>query len=403
MMKWKLYIITLFIAVSSIWAQGMPTENLGKPIFHNNIYFSPSESLPFADVEVYITIPNSGLQFIKRDDVYRSYFDILIALYKEDRLIAKDRRRDSSEVAEYNATDSRESANPVPFCIKNIISDEYRLFISVTDLESDEKFIKEAEIEVPAFSADSIPLFGSIILVNKEGIFIPGEYYPPGDSIYFRVSFYTSKTDNYSLINDIVSDDSVYFADTILDVAGSIKIDSSLPIPDGLSRFTLRMRLIEDFLIRSERKKDILVATLRYKNYAKDNEELVAQLSLIERGSELKSIRKALEDTPEIVDSLIELFWAVKDPTPNTKLNEFREEFYRRIAIANIRFRSSRTGWKSDRGRIYIIYGEPNDTESHPFDLDNRAYEIWYYYSPKRTFYFEDRWGDGTYELVRQE
>ncbi|MCK5833012.1 GWxTD domain-containing protein [bacterium] len=163
------------------------------------------------------------------------------------------------------------------------------------------------------------------------------------------------------------------------------------------------MRLIEDFLIRSERKKDILVATLRYKNYAKDNEELVAQLSLIERGSELKSIRKALEDTPEIVDSLIELFWAVKDPTPNTKLNEFREEFYRRIAIANIRFRSSRTGWKSDRGRIYIIYGEPNDTESHPFDLDNRAYEIWYYYSPKRTFYFEDRWGDGTYELVRQE
>ena len=53
----------------------------------------------------------------------------------------------------------------------------------------------------------------------------------------------------------------------------------------------------------------------------------------------------------------IEQFWLRRDPTPDTEENEFKEEHYRRIAYANERYASGIPGWKTDRGRIYIMYG----------------------------------------------
>jgi GWxTD domain-containing protein len=64
--------------------------------------------------------------------------------------------------------------------------------------------------------------------------------------------------------------------------------------------------------------------------------------------------------------TFIESFWLRRDPTPDTEENEYREEHYRRIAYANDRFASGIPGWKTDRGRIYIEYGPPDEIESHP-------------------------------------
>ena len=65
-------------------------------------------------------------------------------------------------------------------------------------------------------------------------------------------------------------------------------------------------------------------------------------------------------------EQFIEQFWFRRDPTPDTEENEFKEEHYRRIAYANERFASGIPGWKTDRGRIYIKYGPPDEIESHP-------------------------------------
>jgi GWxTD domain-containing protein len=62
----------------------------------------------------------------------------------------------------------------------------------------------------------------------------------------------------------------------------------------------------------------------------------------------------------------IEQFWLRRDPTPDTEENEYKEEHYRRIAYANERFASGIPGWKTDRGRIYIVYGPADEIESHP-------------------------------------
>jgi len=65
-------------------------------------------------------------------------------------------------------------------------------------------------------------------------------------------------------------------------------------------------------------------------------------------------------------DNFIEQFWLRRDPTPDTQENEFKEEHYRRIAYANEHFAAGIPGWKTDRGRIYIMYGPADEIESHP-------------------------------------
>ena len=65
-------------------------------------------------------------------------------------------------------------------------------------------------------------------------------------------------------------------------------------------------------------------------------------------------------------DQFIEAFWARRDPTPDTPENEFKEEHYRRIAYANEHFAAGIPGWKTDRGRMYIMYGPADEIESHP-------------------------------------
>jgi GWxTD domain-containing protein len=65
-------------------------------------------------------------------------------------------------------------------------------------------------------------------------------------------------------------------------------------------------------------------------------------------------------------DNFIEAFWQRRDPTPDTAENEFKEEHYRRIAYANEHFPAGIPGWKTDRGRIYIVFGPADEIESHP-------------------------------------
>ena len=70
--------------------------------------------------------------------------------------------------------------------------------------------------------------------------------------------------------------------------------------------------------------------------------------------------------TDEEREQFIEQFWLRRDPTPDTMENEYKEEHYRRIAYANERFASGIPGWKTDRGRIYITFGPPDEIESRP-------------------------------------
>ncbi|MDP8981264.1 MAG: GWxTD domain-containing protein [Acidobacteriota bacterium] len=87
--------------------------------------------------------------------------------------------------------------------------------------------------------------------------------------------------------------------------------------------------------------------------------------------------------TDEEREQFVEQFWLRRDPTPDTAENEYKEEHYRRIAYANERFASGVPGWKTDRGRIYITFGPPDEVEPHPSGGGGQSttypFEMWRY------------------------
>ncbi|HEX4809606.1 MAG TPA: GWxTD domain-containing protein [Bryobacteraceae bacterium] len=113
-------------------------------------------------------------------------------------------------------------------------------------------------------------------------------------------------------------------------------------------------------------------------------------------------------NTNEERDKFIEQFWLRRDPTPGTAENEFKTEHYRRIAYVNKHYQNAggRQGWQTDRGRIYILYGPPDEIESHPNGGPRQSYpnEMWAYRHRPATadldvFTFIDRARTGDYRL----
>ncbi|MDP9169871.1 MAG: GWxTD domain-containing protein, partial [Acidobacteriota bacterium] len=119
-----------------------------------------------------------------------------------------------------------------------------------------------------------------------------------------------------------------------------------------------------------------LAAQLTPRQQAKKDAQLKAELqsgwdqwlredvSLIITDDERKAFRQL--STDEEREQFVEQFWIRRDPTPETVENEYKEEHYRRIAYANEYFASGIPGRNTDRGRIYIRFGPPDEIDAHP-------------------------------------
>ncbi|MDP2174109.1 MAG: GWxTD domain-containing protein [Candidatus Cloacimonadaceae bacterium] len=130
--------------------------------------------------------------------------------------------------------------------------------------------------------------------------------------------------------------------------------------------------------------------------------EQIQQLRYITSQNEWQSLR-ALPDNKH--NDGIELYWSMHDPSPGTLRNEARERFYQRVLNADGLFTVHKKlqGWKSDRGRIYIKYGEPDDilSEVHPIGL--YPFISWIYYQQNLEFIFADIGGYGQYTLRNKD
>jgi GWxTD domain-containing protein len=96
-------------------------------------------------------------------------------------------------------------------------------------------------------------------------------------------------------------------------------------------------------------------------------------------------------------------FWKVRDQIPETIKNEFKEEYLERVRFVDIRYKTFvKRGVKTDRGRTYMKYGEPDELDKHPNEYDMKPYEVWNYYSIEGgvVFIFGDVTGYNNYELL---
>jgi GWxTD domain-containing protein len=127
---------------------------------------------------------------------------------------------------------------------------------------------------------------------------------------------------------------------------------------------------------------------------------------------------KALK-TDEERDQFIEQFWLRRDPDPDTPENEYKEQYYERIQYANEHFASGIPGWKTDRGRIYVTFGKPDEIEAHPAGgpyerpsyegggtTSTYPFEVWWYryiegIGSDIEIEFVDPTGSGEYHIAR--
>lgn len=144
--------------------------------------------------------------------------------------------------------------------------------------------------------------------------------------------------------------------------------------------------------------------------------EWIQDVEPIIRPDELLAWNKLLSN--EEREQFIAIFWANRDPDPDTEENEYREAYYERVEYANEHFSSGVAGVKTDRGRIYLRFGKPDEVESHPAggaynresgegggSTSTYPFERWWYrHLPGRSdvpVEFVDPTGTGEYRIAR--
>jgi len=134
----------------------------------------------------------------------------------------------------------------------------------------------------------------------------------------------------------------------------------------------------------------------------------VSQLEYIATTSEIDKLKAAKREER---DSLWFETWKRHDPTPNTKYNEKEVEYFERIEYCEENFSHGDRGWRSDRARIYVILGKPDEITRYPYHTSPRnptnpaetiydSYEVWSYYKINLQYIFGDRYGFGEYTLL---
>jgi GWxTD domain-containing protein len=116
------------------------------------------------------------------------------------------------------------------------------------------------------------------------------------------------------------------------------------------------------------------------------------EIDIFEQMTEEESMKRFLSD-----------FWKRRDNIPETPVNEYKQIYFENIRIANDSYSTNfKEGWRTDRGRVILVYGRPDEIERYPSSLDSQPYEIWYYYSLEGgvQFVFADLSGNGSYELL---
>lgn len=126
-------------------------------------------------------------------------------------------------------------------------------------------------------------------------------------------------------------------------------------------------------------------------------------ISIIGKGEDTKIYSQLELDGKK---KFLDRFWKERDPSPGTKTNELLMDYYKRYEDANQKFSTpNREGWKTDMGRVFVIYGPPAQIEKHEFESDKKPYQIWYYFQlkgqPGQTlFVFADVTDSGIQQLL---
>lgn len=132
---------------------------------------------------------------------------------------------------------------------------------------------------------------------------------------------------------------------------------------------------------------------------SKENAEFLSKVRYIITKDETRYFRYLPDDQRQ---EFIRMFWDIRDPLPETVENEFKEEYFKRIEEANLKFTAAREGWLTDRGKTYILLGPPRYVADYPIGVlgersFTRPFVVWHY--AEVFLLFEQNKNDADYEV----
>lgn len=417
----------MFWCASPLWAQtgyvGV-ADPLEPRVQWDYLVLGPAPEGPFR-LEVYYKLFNSGLSFKKEDGKYQAEYEVEVIVYQDGDQVAGTTFSETYEVENYPRTLSLTDfiLNQLNVSLKE--PGLYQLTLRLIDKRSGKASTSEQHFEISRQSekwvcsglefARTIEPAHDTSQFQKSGyLVVPSVTRSYGGESQLECPVYLEvygppKEKGKALRLEISCQDAYavrkFNVTAPFECAGRMTpVTTVLPVASLLpGRYTVHLRLTGPdgggALFVNDDWFEILwsMSTLLRADFP----TAVEQLRYISSEAE----RNGLLQAPDSLRAAAwQAFWDKRDPTPGSAINEFRDEFYRRVRYSIATFSvGDHAGWRTDRGMIYVQYGEPDEVEQHPFDMDgypyNAPWQVWRYYSSNLEFVFVDERGSGDYEL----
>ncbi len=408
--------LVVFAALTSIsfaqYAPGIRPGEVGLPYFESRVISTVDSADGSPVVRVFIQLINDNLTFVHNDSGYVAEIQAEVYLsQKETDFVFNRTINREIFTRNYPETNSRDIANTF-FTDLDVDPGEYEAAVSVLDMNSNKQFSRKSKFYVPELSRQNQVFVSDILFFTRFS----------KDSSGMIIDFVPALSNNFSTEGKYVY---AYFTTYTKSPGDSLKIhykirdDRGVVVQQNQYNAKIVDRFAEHFLRLSRyyfnrNRYQIEVAInlnnqwiSRKANFAffwqfspntqQDLDLAIRQMRYIAQEDSIKFYQNA---DFEAKKAFFKRFWLRQDPNPDTEDNEIMDEYYRRVNFANQHFSATGlSGWLTDRGRIFIKFGAPDDIERHPFESDSYPFVVWQYYNLRKRFVFIDRTGFGDYVL----
>lgn len=409
---WVVLLLTVFF--SDAGAQYMSTNKLsgvGLPFFRSGIFRTFTKDGEKRIIKIYIQMMNDDLTFLKEKDSFFAEVEYEIFVNdKNNKSVFNKTKTSRITTTNFEETNSRKKFNTFVSDI-DIPPGDYNAIITVLDKNSNKQVNRKIKFNLEAIEGPEFLISDIMFFQNFER-----------DSSGRITKFQPNLQNNFSGSGKYIY---FYFNSVVKDPEDTLRItykiyDSKKYINQSNEFEVVHKPAYEEYFIRINREhfdqnRYELEITGTYHKKTMSNhklfsffwttspespKDLTLALEQMRYIPDADSIGWALKQTYEEKLAYFKRFWKRMDPNPDTKKNELMDEYYMRVNLASQTFSTlSMDGWKTDRGRIFIKFGEPEDIERYPFEIDRYPFEVWRYYSLRKVFLFEDRTGFGDFQL----
>lgn len=405
-----------FVALALLAQQSSPAQTTGTAsLFFDAVPFAGS-SPDTARLDLYLTVPYNAITYERRGETFHGRYRANIRVEGGDRVWYDSSFERSLRTRSYEVTTGEVSSLEFYQLQVALPPGTYSARVDVVDLRTNLSTTLVRPATVGTYSTPGLALSGllSVTKIREDSgrfVITPALREPiPGEGGGYFLFF--EAYNGGGAIDAVVR---AAYRDNARSVGSAVIVTRQLPpgtsqqwihMPaDAMPRgtFVVEVRVCSaadtaQVLATAQRTVKLEGTAMAMAMADEELDSRVSQLRYVAAQSDIDHIRAGLtlgERGKRFAD-----FWARLDPTPATVANEAMDEYYRRIDYAEAHFRSYAAGWLTDKGRVHVIFGTPDNIINDPFRSDGKAVETWQYQRRNIRVTFIDESGFGDFRLV---